>query len=42
MIVVTGYFDVAEEDRRAYLDSKAAQAAHTLQGGRMSGVRVLG
>ncbi len=30
MIVVAGCFDVAEEDRRAYLDSKAAQAAHTL------------
>ena len=31
MIVVAGFFDVAEEDRRAYLDSKAAQAAHTLE-----------
>jgi len=31
MIVVAGFFDVAEGDRRAYLDSKAAQAAHTLQ-----------
>jgi quinol monooxygenase YgiN len=30
MIVVAGFFDVAEGDRRAYLDSKAAQAAHTL------------
>lgn len=29
MIVVAGYFDVAEGDRRAYLDSKAAQAAHS-------------
>jgi quinol monooxygenase YgiN len=31
MIVVAGFFDVAEGDRRAYLDSKAAQAARTLQ-----------
>ena len=30
MIVVAGYFDVAEEDRQAYLDAKADQAAHTL------------
>ena len=30
VIIVAGYFDVAEGDRRAYLDSKAAQAAHTL------------
>ncbi len=30
MIVVAGYFDMAEGDRRTYLDSKAAQAAHTL------------
>ncbi len=30
MIIVAGYFDVAVEDRRAYLDSKAAQAARTL------------
>jgi quinol monooxygenase YgiN len=31
VIVVAGYFDVAEADRRAFLDSKAAQAAHTLE-----------
>jgi quinol monooxygenase YgiN len=31
VIIVAGYFDVAEGDRRAYLDSKAAQAARTLQ-----------
>ncbi len=30
MIVVAGYFDVAEGERRAYLDAKAPQAAHTL------------
>jgi quinol monooxygenase YgiN len=30
VIVVAGYFDVADEDRRAYLDSKADQAARTL------------
>jgi quinol monooxygenase YgiN len=30
VIVVAGYFEVAEGDRRAYLDSKAAQAARTL------------
>ncbi len=30
MIIVVGYFDVAEGDRRAFLDSKADQAAHTL------------
>jgi quinol monooxygenase YgiN len=30
VIVVAGYFDVAEGDRRAYLDAKAPQAAHTL------------
>jgi quinol monooxygenase YgiN len=29
MIVVAGFFDVAEGDRRAYLDSKAIQAART-------------
>ena len=29
MIVVAGFFDVAAGDRRAYLDSKAAQAADT-------------
>ena len=33
MIVVAGYFDVAEGDRRAYLDSKAPQAARTLTEG---------
>ncbi len=31
MIVVTGFFDVAEGDRRAFLDSKSSQAAHTLE-----------
>lgn len=31
MIVVAGFFDVAEGDRRAYLDSKSEQAADTLQ-----------
>ncbi len=31
MIIVAGFFDVAEGDRRAYLDSKANQAARTLQ-----------
>jgi quinol monooxygenase YgiN len=31
MIVVAGFFDVAEGDRRAYLDSKSAQAADTRQ-----------
>jgi len=30
VIVVAGYFDVAEGERRAYLDAKAPQAAHTL------------
>jgi quinol monooxygenase YgiN len=30
VIVVAGYFDVAEGDRRAYLDAKAPQAASTL------------
>jgi quinol monooxygenase YgiN len=30
VIVVAGHVDVAEQDRRAYLDSKAPQAAHTL------------
>jgi quinol monooxygenase YgiN len=31
MIVVAGFFDVAEGDRRAYLDSKSVQSANTLQ-----------
>ena len=31
MIVVAGFFDVAEGDRRAYLDSKSVQSAHTLE-----------
>lgn len=31
MIVVAGYFEVAEGDRRAFLDSKAGQAARTLE-----------
>jgi quinol monooxygenase YgiN len=31
MIIVAGFFEVAEGDRRAYLDSKASQVAHTLQ-----------
>ncbi len=31
MIVVAGFFDVAEGDRRAFLDSKSSQAAHTLE-----------
>jgi quinol monooxygenase YgiN len=31
VIIVTGFFDVAEGDRRAFLDSKAAQAARTLE-----------
>ena len=30
MIVIAGFFDVAEGDRQAFLDAKAAQAAHTL------------
>ncbi len=30
VIIVAGYFDVAEGDRRAFLDAKADQAAHTL------------
>jgi quinol monooxygenase YgiN len=30
VIVVAGYFDMAEGDRRTYLDAKASQAAHTL------------
>jgi quinol monooxygenase YgiN len=30
VIIVAGYFDVDEGDRRAYLDAKAAQAEHTL------------
>ena len=30
VIVVAGFFDVAEGDRRAFLDAKADQATHTL------------
>ncbi len=30
VIVITGFFDVAEGDRRAFLDAKASQAARTL------------
>lgn len=30
MIVITGFFDVAVGDRRAFLDAKSSQAAHTL------------
>jgi quinol monooxygenase YgiN len=30
VIIITGFFEVAEGDRQAYLDAKAPQAAHTL------------
>jgi quinol monooxygenase YgiN len=30
VIIVTGYFDVAEGDRSAFLEAKAPQADHTL------------